>query len=232
MAAQSLRDELLALPGVAEVELDGEAGAPAGVRIRLAADADPEGVGLEVQRVLAEHGMRSRVDDSAVSPPPLPLVTPGMPPAEGPAPEGEAPPVAEAPTAGEVVAPEALAPAEEATPAAGVPAVPPAVLDWVRVDEKATGVQVTVAAADGRQATREGAATEAGLAAAVIEAVGLVLVGGPPRVIAIDWAAANGSQVVTVVLEAPGGAMGAGAGMVRASRAFAVARAAWSALTP
>jgi hypothetical protein len=213
---------------VAEVELDGEAGAPAGVRIRLAADADPERVGLEVQRVLAEHGMRSRVDDSAVSPPPLPLVTPGMAPAEGPAPEVEAPLVEEAPTAGEVVAPETPAPAQEAAR----PAAPPAVLDWVRVDEKATGVEVTVAAADGRQATRGGAATEAGLAAAVIEAVGLVLVGAPPRVIAIEWAAANGSQVVTVVLEAPGGAKGAGAGMVRASRAFAVARGAWSALTP
>ncbi|MFH1330103.1 MAG: hypothetical protein ABIJ48_05575 [Actinomycetota bacterium] len=198
MAAESLRDELLGLPGVAEVELDGDGGAPAGVRIRLAAGADPDRVGLEVQRVLAAHGMRSRVDDSAVAPPPLlPLVVPAPPPEE------------------------------EAVPG---PAGAPAALGSVRVEESATAVEVTVIAADGRQATRRGAVSEEGLAEAVIEAVGILLVGAPPRVIAVDWATADGSRVVTVVLESPGGAKGAGAGLVRASRAYAVARAAWSAL--
>jgi hypothetical protein len=206
VADQSLRDELLALPGVAEVELDGEAGAPAGVRVRLAVDADPDRVGLEVQRVLAAHGMRSRVDGSAVAPPPpLPLLTPPAPP-------------------------------EEAPPPAAMPSMPPpagaaAVLQSVRVEERAAAVEVTVTAADGRQAGRQGAPTEEGLAAAVIEAVGLLLVGALPRVIAVDWATADGSRVVTVVLEAPDGRKGAGAGLVRASRAFAIARAAWSALT-
>ena len=202
MAAESLRDELLALPGVGEVELDGEGGAPAGVRIRLATDADPDRVGVEVQRVLAAHGMRSRVDDSAVNPPPpLPLVVPAPPPEE------------------------------EAAPVVAGPAGVPAALGWVRVDESATAVEVTVTAADGRQATRRGAVSEEGLAEAVIEAVGILLVGAPARVIAVDWTTANGSRVGTVVLEAPGGAKGAGAGLVRASRAYAVARAAWSALT-
>ena len=202
VAAESLRDELLALPGVGEVELDGEGGAPAGVRIRLATDADPDRVGVEVQRVLAAHGMRSRVDDSAVTPPPpLPLVAPAPPP-------------------------------EEEAPAVAGPSGVPAALGSVRVEESATAVEVTVTAADGRQATRRrGAVSEEGLAEAVIEAVGILLVGAPARVIAVDWATANGSRVVTVVLEAPGGAKGAGAGLVRASRAYAVARAAWSALT-
>ena len=200
MAALSLREELLALPGVAEVELDGDGAAPAGVRIRLSTEADPERVGLEVQRVLAAHGMRSRVDSSAVSPPPpLPLVVPAPPPEE-----------------------QLLPPAAPA--GAG--------LGWVRVEESATGVEVTVAAADGRQATRRGEASEGGLDTAVIEAVGILLAGAPPRVIAVDWATANSSRVVTVVLEAPGGPKGAGAGLVRASRAYAVARAAWSALNP
>ena len=202
VAAESLRDELLALPGVAEVELDGEGGAPAGVRIRLAVDADPDRVGLEVQRVLAAHGMRSRVDDSELTPAaPLPLVVPGPPPEEG------------------------------AAHAVGAGARRGA-LESVRVEESATAIEVTVIAVDGRQATRRGPVSEEGLAEAVIEAVGVLLVGAPARVIAVDWATAEGSRVVTVVLEAPGGAKGAGAGLVRASRAYAVARAAWSALTP
>jgi hypothetical protein len=199
VAAESLRDELLALPGVAEVELDGEGGAPAGVRIRLAVGADPDRVGLEVQRVLAARGMRSRVDDSELTPAaPLPLVVPGPPPEEG---------------------------AAHAVPG------PVGALGSVRVEESATAIEVTVIAVDGRQATRRGPVSEEGLAEAVIEAVGVLLVGAPARVIAVDWATAEGSRVVTVVLEAPGGAQGAGAGLVRASRAYAVARAAWSALS-
>lgn len=200
MAAESLRDELLALPGVAAVELDGEGAAPSGVRVRLAPDADPERVGLDVQRVLAAHGMRSRVDDSAVAEPlPLPLAPPAPPP-------------------------------EEPVPA---PPAPPAVsvaLATVRVEESAAALEVTVTGTDGREAARRGALSEQGLAEAVIEAVGTLLVGAPPRVIAVDWATADGLQVVTVVLEAPGGAKGAGAGLVRASRAYALARAAWQAL--
>jgi hypothetical protein len=199
VAAQSLRDELLALPGVAEVELDGEGSAPAGVRIRLAVDADPDGVGLEVQRVLAAHGMRSRVDGSAVAPPPLPLVVPAPPPEE----------------------------VATAAAAAGLPAT----LQSVRIEESASAVAVTVTAGDGRQVTRDAQWSEEGMAAAAIEAVGLLLQGALPRVLAVDWLEANGSRVVTVVLDSAAGARGAGAAVVRVSRAFAVARAAWSALT-
>ncbi len=199
MAAQSLRDELLALPGVAEVELDGEGSAPAGVRIRLAVDADPDGVGLEVQRVLAAHGMRSRVDGSAVAPPPLPLAVPAPPPEE------------------------------VATPATAVGL--PATLQSVRIEESASAVAVTVTAGDGRQVTRDAEWSEEGMAAAAIEAVGLLLQGTLPRVLAVDWLEANGSRVVTVVLDSAAGVRGAGAAVVRVSRAFAVARAAWSALT-
>jgi len=203
VAAPSLRDELLGLPGVAEVELDGESGAPSGVRIRLAPDADPDEVGLEVQRVLAAHGMRSRVDGSPAAPPPLPPLPP-LPP----------------------VAP----PEEEAPPPAPVEARRASGLATVRLEETASTLEVTVIATDGRQAARRGAVGEDELAAAVIDAVGELLVGGPPRVIAVDWATANGSRVVTVVLEAPEGARGAGAGLVRASPAYAIARAAWAAL--
>ena len=63
MAAESLRDELLAVPGVAEAEVDESGTNPSGVRVRLAPEADAQAVGIEVQRILASHGMRSRVND-------------------------------------------------------------------------------------------------------------------------------------------------------------------------
>jgi len=202
VSAQSLRDELLGVAGVAEVDLDGDDQAPAGVRIRMTTDADPERVGVEVQRVLAAHGMRSRLDAGGAPPAPaLPLVAPA-PPSE-----------------------------EEAGGAERPPRLP-SELRSVRVEESAAGLEVTVTAEDGREATRRGARSEEGLETAVVEAVGLLLVGAPPRVIAVDWATANGSQVVTVVLESPEGLKGAGAGLVRASRGYALARAAWSALLP
>ena len=103
-------------------------------------------------------------------------------------------------------------------------------LGWVRVEESGAALEVTVGARDGRQASRRGPVSEEGLAEAVIAAVGDLLLGGSPRVVSVDWATVEGCRVVTVVLEAPDGSKGAGAGLVRASRGFALARAAWSAL--
>jgi hypothetical protein len=59
--ADSLRDELLAIPGIASAEFEGTEEQPLGVRVQLAVGADPETVGREVQRVLASHGMRSQL---------------------------------------------------------------------------------------------------------------------------------------------------------------------------
>ena len=61
MATESLREALLALPGVAEADVDETSGAPSGVRVTLAPEADGGVVGAEVQRVLATHGLRSRI---------------------------------------------------------------------------------------------------------------------------------------------------------------------------
>lgn len=66
--AGSLREDLLAIAGVAAADLDGNVQTPDGVRVRLAPGADADEVGLEVQRVLSQHGMRSHMtpgsDDS------------------------------------------------------------------------------------------------------------------------------------------------------------------------
>lgn len=203
VAADSLRDDLLALPGVAEAEVDGDGTSPAGVRVRLAAGADAGPVGVEVQRVLAAHGMRSRVAAGQVPPAaPLPLFAPASSPE---------PTIVRTPTS---------APSRATT------------LESVRIEESTSALEVTVTAADGRWASGRGEVSEDGLAAAVIAAVGTLLDGAPPRVVAVDWTIADGSRVVTMVLESTGGIKGAGAGLVRASPGYAVARAAWSALTP
>jgi hypothetical protein len=188
-AVAALREELLALPGVAEVEVEGDGASPSVVRVRLAPEADPEQVGGEVQRLLAGLGMRSRVDAGAA-----PLVAPGHPLNAAEASHGGT------------------------------------ALKSVRLEESGSSVEVTVTATDGRQVARSVGEGEEDLAVAVIEAVGILLEGTPPRVVAVDWTAADGSRVVTVVLESSGGRRGAGAGIVRVSAAYAVARAAWSAL--
>jgi len=207
MAAEILRDELMALPGVAEAEIDDGGETPAGIRIRLAADADAQIVGVEVQRVLASHGMRSRVtsddDVAGEETPPPPIVVLPVPGAEP-----EAPP--------------SLPPPE--------PVRDPSDLAAVRVEEGPDGVAVIVSAADGRSATRSGAATEEGMVAAVAAAAGDLAAAQAPEVLAIEWAAVAGSEVVTVVVERHDGTRTAGAALVRASRAYAVARAVWSAL--
>ena len=198
MGAQSLREQLLALPGVAEAEVDGDDGAPLGVRIRLASEADAESVGGEVQRVLAARGMRSRVG-AGDEPPPLP-------PLFGPAgQESAAPPVSAA--------------------------RPGNSLKSVLVEESSSGLQVTVVGSDGRRAARNAEASEEGLVAAVIAAAGMLVAGAEPRVLSVEWASVDGSRAVTMVLEGTGGRRGAGAALVRGSRAYAVARAAWSALS-
>lgn len=198
VAAQSLREQLLALPGVAEAEVDGEDGALLGVRIRLAPGVDAEAVGAEVQRVLAERGVHSQLGEGEEPSPPPPLFDP-----EGPEP----------------AAPDA-------------PAAPPGnSLHSVLVEESSGRLEATVVGSDGRRVARSGEATEEGLVAAVIAAVGVLVTGAEPRVLSVEWASVEGSRAVTVVLEAPGGRRGAGAGLVWASRAYAVARAAWSALS-
>jgi len=198
VAAQSLREQLLALPGVAEAEVDGDDGAPLGVRIRLASEADAESVGGEVQRVLAARGMRSRVG-AGDEPPPLP-------PLFGPAGQESA-----------------ASPVSAARPGNS--------LKSVLVEESSSGLQVTVVGSDGRRAARNAEVSEEGLVAAVIAAAGMLVAGAEPRVLSVEWASVDGSRAVTMVLEGTGGRRGAGAALVRGSRAYAVARAAWSALS-
>jgi hypothetical protein len=130
MSSSTLQEELLRVAGVAEAQVDATEGAgPAGVRVRLAPDADAESVGAEVQRVLAAHGMRSRL---ASAEPSAPAVAEHVEPTSAPA--AVAPPAAPpsaSPQFSEtssgdgsgVTAEPAVAPAPVATPE---PFAPPA----------------------------------------------------------------------------------------------------------
>jgi hypothetical protein len=101
----------------------------------------------------------------------------------------------------------------------------------VLVEESSAGLQVSVVGSDGRRVARSAEVSEEGLVAAVIAAVGMLVGGAEPRVLSVEWASVAGSRLLTAVLEEPGGRRGAGAALVRASPAYAVARAAWSALS-
>ncbi len=217
VAAETLRSELLAVPGVASAEVDvTEADAPAGIKVRLAPEADARRVGVEVQRVLAAHGMRSR-----------------FPPADGVVAEKLAA-AEEFPQAGAdsgSVAPTRFTPIPVAPPLEASETLRPeksVAVESVSVEERADELTVTVTLTNGRSASREAgfdpAALDTAVVAAVTEAAGVMA-----TVLAVEWLEVEGATVATVVVRR-GAAPTAGAAVVKAGRAFAVANAAIAAL--
>ncbi len=218
MNAAMLQSELQAVPGVASAEIDAAAEGPAGVRVHLAPEADAHTVGVEVQRVLAAHGMRSRFGAS----PPAAVA----PPAEDPqavdvADTPQPPPESEAP-----VGPDARPPAEESAAAASpIPepeATPPQAptVDSVAVEERRDGATVTVTLADGGSGSRSAAfsAGDAAVAGATLDASGHATT----PVLAVEWLEADGADAVTVVVGTAAAAR-AGAAVVTGGRAYAIA---------
>jgi hypothetical protein len=213
VSSESLREELLALPGVAEAEVDEADDAPSGVRVRLLPDADARAVGAEVQRVLAAHGMRSRLtsaadgaDEEAV---PADRFAPPAPPTAAGEPLPE-PPAAPPPDV------------SQAAPGIG--------LASLTVEEGPGGVRVTVTTTDGRSAAQRAESTEQALFEAVVAAVGVLAEGRAPAPLLITRATAGGSEAMTVILERDDGTRVAGAALTRASSPYAVARAVWAAM--
>jgi len=106
------------------------------------------------------------------------------------------------------------------------------VLQRVSVEEGRELVNVTVATSDGRHAVRSALPTDEGVQAAVVAAVGALF--DPtlptPVLVAVEEALLGGRPVITVVLDAEGGRL-VGSATVGAHKAFALARAVWSALT-
>lgn len=200
MTEGSLRARLLAVRGVASAEIDLAAGDPPEVRVRLTPDADPQLVGVEVQRVLAAHGMRSRLS------------------AEPAARVSDNPPMA-------TVVP--MAPPSAREQATDRPA--PAALRSVAVEERADACTVTVVLSDGQRGSRafsgDPAEADRAVVMAVADAAGIDV-----GQVAVEWGVFDGAAVVTVALGLEGGATGAGAAPVRTGRAYAVAQAARAAI--
>ena len=168
--------------------------------------------------MLASHGMRSRVTgEDGPSAPVVSLPVADLPIPPRPVMPPPIPVVDEGP-------PEPAAP-RPADPSGSVPA-----LASLTVEESVDGVTVVATAADGRRFSQRTAATEEAVAAAVVAVVGALAEGKPPRLLAVTLGATEGTEVVTVLLERVDMTRTAGAAVVKAGRAYAVARATWAAL--
>jgi len=220
MASDALRDELMAVDGVADAEVD-ESGATAGVKVRLTAEADADRVGEEVQRILSTHGLRSRLERAGTVPsgPPPP---PGAPGRVVALPEKEPRRAEPEDEDGDAEVPAAPEP---------VPVVTGAILDGVSVEESRESVLITVRAADGRRVTRRARWSGGGLDEAVVAGIAeLFGMSTPPMLVAAETVELDDTPVVVAVLERVDGRRIAGAAVVEAGRPFALAQAVWTAL--
>jgi hypothetical protein len=208
-----LHDELIAIEGVAQAEVEiVDDGSPS-VRLQVEPGADRRRVGGLVQQILAKHGLKSRLAperaNAELPAAPEPPSNPESAPVE-PQPEPSAP--------------------EEVNPA---PAVEVRRLTSVGVDESRRGVVVTVRDDRGgsvRAVGRPGrAALRDAVAASVFELVGEG--GAPPSIVAIHRAVEGEKQMITVVLDRGAGDLSVGSAFVIVGWEYAFGRAVWAALT-
>lgn len=236
MAPSTIRDELLAVAGVAEAEIDLAAGVPTGVRLRLDPDADPEAVGELVQRILSAHGIRARVGGpGAAAPEPPPRSGPPPPPGAPGAVVSLAGFEGAAGRRGPVRVAMDRGPEEDEQPPPAVPAAPRPPgwgLAGVAVEETREGVIVTATGTDGSRQSRRARWSEGGLDDAVVAAVA-ALAGedAPPVLRGSEQVVVAGTPLVIVVLERLNGRSVSGAAVVEAGAPFALARAVWAALS-
>ncbi len=217
--------------------------------MQLAPGADPDHVGREVQRVLAGHGMRSQMTAPAVAPkepppPPEPLAVlnlahfgdaTGRVDADGPSPPADDGRRSDAVGEGEddtnaIAADEAPTDhGDEMAPGLfGGTAVP--ILGDVVVKQRGGGIAVSVAAGE-RVAEVVAVASEEGIDVALLAAVCELLEVTPvPELVSVTVADQSGSSIVTVLVD-DGSVRHAGAAVSRGTRAWAVARAFWSAVS-
>ena len=249
-----LTEALRAVPGVADAEL--AADTAEGVRVRLSADADPTDVAAAVRDVLADHGLKGKMAPpqariEPAGPPPPPSESAKILPGPGlmqttliPGERVEQP----ADELGAFMrAPEPVArpeePEAEDEPGAGVdkdtsadqattPSANRSLLARVRVQEDRDGVAVTIDTDDDRSVTRRGRPSDAGVREAVVAAVG-ELSGdqSPPVLIAVEEHTLGDHTMVTVLLQRHDGSFHVGSALIGAEKAFALARAAWAAMS-
>ena len=252
--AADLTEALRGLPGVADAEL--AADSAEGVRVRLSADADPTDVAAAVRDVLAEHGLKGKmappqahIEPAGPPPPPSATILPGpglvqttlIPgaPAEEPVEEPAEdlgsfmrPPQPVGRPAEQDPEPETVEMAEPEPEPRDAPADNRGLLSRVRVQEDRDGVAVTVDTDDGRSVTRRGRPSDAGVREAVVAAVGELSGDQPPPVLlAAEEHELGEHRMITVLLQRHDGSFHVGSALVGAEKAFALARAAWAAMS-
>lgn len=224
--ADSLRSELLAIEGIASAELEGSAEAPLGVRVQLSAGADAKSVGVEVERVLASHGMRSHLpgdepgeaDASDASGTTTTTEIQGPPPPPGAA--GSNGDASVLPLRSVMDNPsEAVQPVETPAP----------MLESVSVEESRAGIAVRVAVA-GQTVTRQVGTSPEAMDGAIVSALAQLLE-VDAELIAVQRGEAGEAKIITVLLEVAGRGQQVGSSVVVAGEAYAVAHASWKALT-
>jgi hypothetical protein len=257
----NLREHLLAIDGIAAADLDGDHSNPAGVRVRLAPGADADAVGREVQRVLAEHGMRSHMTEPARD-------GQGQPEAAEPDQNRPVDTATSDPAVDQSDAPDQYddEPLIEVSPATSrdLPPPPPGALRAVggevvrmpgviveqdpaddpvpgpgtpdriasvAVEETRTGVRVRVSTELGRQMERSVSGSGPMVDVAIVEAVGGLSASPPPEVVAVNDHVLDGTDVVLVMVEHADGTRSAGSAVVGIGRPFAVGLAAWRAVS-
>ena len=220
--ADSLRAELLAIDGIASAELDGTEAAPLGVRVQLAAGANPDSVSVEVEKVLASHGMKSHLAGDGGSPEPdRSRQQPGGPPPP-PGAGGDAAILPMRGGAEQSVAADVPAEAVNETP-------PTPELESVAVEESREGISIRLVVG-GEAVMRQVGSGPDGMDAAIVAALSQML-GIEADHVATQRIEAGESKVVTVLLEVAGQGQQVGSAVVGAGEAYATAQAAWKALT-
>ena len=232
---------MLSIAGIASAEFEGGDDAPEGVRVQLAAGADAESVGREVQRILASHGMRSHraneqaaavpsadVTPSAASPAPDHFQQPGPPPPPGADSNGGAVfrlPGVQQPAEQQPVM--QFQPEIESVQVVEDPA--PMVLESVSVEESREGIAVRVVAGTA-SVTRQVSSNTDGMDAAIVGAL-TELLGLEAELLQVQRGEAGDARIVTVLVEVAGAGRQVGSAVITAGETFAVGQAAWRALT-
>jgi hypothetical protein len=206
-----LHDELVAIEGVTDAEVEIVDDGPPAVRLRVGPGADRRRVGELVQEILANHGLKSRVAPERTSPEPLAAPSPpigGLP--------GDAP---------------GAAAGRDTT--AQQPAALLRRLVALGVVEERTRVVVNVRDDQGRSAQAVGTTGRRALRDAVVVAVHDLVgrSGAAPSVVAILHAKEGERNIITVVLDVGGTEMVVGSAFVGVGWEFAFGRAVWAALT-
>ncbi len=226
----SLREDIMRVPGVRSVEIDGTDDAPTNVRVALGSDVDAAAARSRIVAVLEARGIPTARSGGPPTITPERTASPssGSPPGEEPVrepaddraspsdlPTTESPPTRDAPQS-PVVTPRETGPDRLAS---------------VGIVEASSGVAVEVRTAAGR--SRSVRALPGDIDGAVIRAVaGAIDDGAPaPVVVAVEEHRVGDVPVITVVLDTEQGRV-AGSAVVGSGRAYALGLAVWAALVP